>query len=64
MMIHVDMRFVGFFGAQIAPHFLARDVDPRKDHPKDAGHPKTHTVGMIEIADMIPLWSVSFPISI
>jgi len=38
-MFHVIMRSVLSFGAQISPHFLARDVDPRKDHPKDAGHP-------------------------
>jgi hypothetical protein len=39
-------------------------VDPRKDLPKDAGHPKTHTAGMIEIADMIPQWAVGCPASI
>ena len=64
ILILVLVRCVVGFGAQIAPHFLDRDVDPRKDHPKDAWHPQNHTVGIIEISDMIPLWAVGFPISI
>lgn len=41
-----------YWGAQIAPHFMARGVDPRKDHPKDASIPfvpKSHTADRAEI---------------
>jgi hypothetical protein len=44
-------------------NIFASGVDPRKDLPKDAWHQKTHTAGMIEIADMIPLWAVGFSVS-
>lgn len=44
-------------------NIFASGVDPRKDLPKDAGHPKTHTAAMLEISNMIPLWAVGFLIS-
>jgi hypothetical protein len=64
-MIHVNARCIGpLFWSRGLLNISASGVDPRKDLPKDAGHPKTHTAGMLEISDMIPLWAVGFPASI
>jgi hypothetical protein len=54
-MIPVIARCIGsLFWSRGLLNISASGVDPRKDLPKDAGHPKTHTAGMLEISGLSP----------